>query len=67
MAQQRRIVAELDALQSQLDTLKTLQTDTAAELDALLLRSSTRLSEGNCNEQPQRQSAAIYRGQSAKR
>lgn len=33
---QRRIVAELDALQSQVDALKRLQTETAAELDALL-------------------------------
>jgi type I restriction enzyme, S subunit len=33
---QRRIVAELDALQSQVDALKKLQAETAAELDALL-------------------------------
>lgn len=33
---QRRIVAELDALQAQVDALKRLQTETAAELDALL-------------------------------
>lgn len=33
---QHRIVAELDAIQSQVDTLKKLQTQTAAELDALL-------------------------------
>lgn len=33
---QRRIVAELDALQAQVDALKRLQAETAAELDALL-------------------------------
>ena len=33
---QRRIVAELDALQSEVDRLKALQAETAAELDALL-------------------------------
>jgi type I restriction enzyme, S subunit len=33
---QRRIVAELDALQAQVNKLKTLQTETEAELDALL-------------------------------
>jgi type I restriction enzyme, S subunit len=33
---QRRIVSELGALQTQLDTLKCLQTEKAAELDALL-------------------------------
>jgi type I restriction enzyme S subunit len=33
---QRRIVAELDALQAQVDTLKKFQAETAAELDALL-------------------------------
>lgn len=33
---QRRIVAELDALQVQVDALKRLQAETAAELDALL-------------------------------
>lgn len=33
---QRRIVAELDALQAEVDALKRLQTETAAELDALL-------------------------------
>lgn len=33
---QRRIVAELDALQAQVDALKRLQSETAAELDALL-------------------------------
>lgn len=34
--QQRRIVAELDALQAKVDALRTLQAETAAELDALL-------------------------------
>ncbi|MDR0816008.1 MAG: restriction endonuclease subunit S [Desulfovibrio sp.] len=33
---QRRIVAELDTLQTQVDALKCLQAETAAELDALL-------------------------------
>lgn len=33
---QVKITAELDALQSKLDSLKTLQTETAAELDAML-------------------------------
>jgi type I restriction enzyme S subunit len=36
LAQQHHIVADLDALQAQVDTLKTLQAQTAAELDALL-------------------------------
>lgn len=36
LPEQRRIVAELDALQAQVDALKHLQTETAAELDALL-------------------------------
>ncbi len=36
LAEQRRIVAELDALQAELDALKRLQAETAAELDALL-------------------------------
>jgi len=36
LAEQRRIVAELDALQTQVDALKRLQAETAAELDALL-------------------------------
>ena len=31
-----RIVAELDALQAEVDALKRLQAETAAELDALL-------------------------------
>jgi type I restriction enzyme S subunit len=34
--EQRRIVAELDALQAEVDDLKLLQAETAAELDALL-------------------------------
>jgi type I restriction enzyme S subunit len=33
---ERRIVAELDALQAQVDALKRLQAETSAELDALL-------------------------------
>ena len=33
---QRRIVAELDAVQAEVDALKRLQAETAAELDALL-------------------------------
>ena len=36
LAEQRRIVAELDALQAEVDALKRLQTETAAELAALL-------------------------------
>lgn len=36
LSEQRRIVAELDALQAEVDALKRLQTETAAELDALL-------------------------------
>lgn len=36
LREQRRIVAELDALQAEVDALKRLQAATAAELDALL-------------------------------
>jgi type I restriction enzyme S subunit len=36
LPEQRRIVAELDALQAEVDALKRQQTETAAELDALL-------------------------------
>jgi type I restriction enzyme S subunit len=36
LAEQRRIVAELDALQAEVDALKRLQAETAAKLDALL-------------------------------
>lgn len=36
LSEQRRIVAELIALQAQVDGLKKLQTETAAELDAML-------------------------------
>jgi len=36
LPEQRRIVAELDALQAKVDDLKRLQAETAAELDALL-------------------------------
>jgi type I restriction enzyme S subunit len=35
-AEQRRIVSELDALQAEVDALRHLQAETAAELDALL-------------------------------
>jgi len=35
LAEQRRIVAELDALQAKVDALKRLQAEPAAELDAL--------------------------------
>jgi len=34
--QQRRIVAELDGLQAEVDALKRLQAETAAQLDAPL-------------------------------
>jgi len=36
LAEQRRIVAELDAMQAQVNALKRLQAETATELDALL-------------------------------
>ena len=36
LSEQRRIVAELDALQTEVDALKRLQAETAAELDSLL-------------------------------
>jgi type I restriction enzyme S subunit len=36
LAEQRRIVSELDSLQAEVDALKKLQAETAAELDALL-------------------------------
>ena len=36
LPEQRRIVAELDALRAEVDALKRLQAETAAELDALL-------------------------------
>ena len=36
LAKQRRIVAELDALQAEVDALKRLQAETSVELDALL-------------------------------
>jgi len=35
-SEQRRIVAELDVLQAEVDALKRLQAETAVELDALL-------------------------------
>ena len=36
LAEQRRIVANLDTLQAEVDRLKSLQSETAAELAALL-------------------------------
>jgi type I restriction enzyme S subunit len=36
LAEQRRIVAELDALRAKVDELKRLQAETRAELDALM-------------------------------
>ena len=36
LAEQRRITAKLDTLQTELDKLKHLQVETAAEFDALL-------------------------------
>ncbi len=36
LAEQRHIVAHLDALQAKADALKALQSESAAELDALL-------------------------------
>jgi type I restriction enzyme S subunit len=36
LSEQHRIVAELDAMQAQVDALKRLQAETAAELDAML-------------------------------
>ena len=45
--EQRRIVAELDALQAQVDALKKLQAETAAELDALLPSILDRAFTGN--------------------
>jgi type I restriction enzyme S subunit len=36
LPEQRRIVAELDALQAEVNALKRLQAETAAELDAML-------------------------------
>ena len=36
LTEQRRIMSELDALQTEVDSLKRLQAETAAELDALL-------------------------------
>ena len=36
LPEQRRIVAELDALRTEVDALKRLQAETAAELDAML-------------------------------
>jgi type I restriction enzyme S subunit len=36
MTEQRRIVSYLDDLQTRVDALKRLQTETAAELDAMM-------------------------------
>jgi len=36
LSDQRRIVAELDAVQARVDALKKIQTETAFELEALL-------------------------------
>jgi type I restriction enzyme S subunit len=36
LPEQRRIVAELDALRAEVDALKRLQAETAVEVDALL-------------------------------
>ena len=36
LAEQRRIVSELDALQAEVDVLMRLQAETTTELDALL-------------------------------
>lgn len=36
LPEQRQLVGELDALQAEVDALKRLQAETAAELDALL-------------------------------
>ncbi|HPS78151.1 MAG TPA: hypothetical protein PLS53_08355, partial [Thermoanaerobaculaceae bacterium] len=46
IAEQWLVVAELDAMRAQVDTLEHLQASTAAELDALL-PSSTRRSKAN--------------------
>ena len=46
LAEQRRIVAELDAMQAEVDALKREQTATAAELDALLPALLDRASTG---------------------
>jgi len=44
----RRIVTELDALQTEVDSLKRLQAETAAERDVLLPAILDRAFEGNC-------------------
>ncbi len=36
LSEQHRIVAALDTLQAEVDALKRLQTETAAELDAMM-------------------------------
>jgi len=45
--EQRRIVAELDAMQAEVDALKRLQAETTAELDALLPSILDRAFKGN--------------------
>ncbi len=47
LAQQRGILAELDALQAEVDALKRLQAETAAELEALLPAILDRAFEGD--------------------
>jgi type I restriction enzyme S subunit len=46
LAEQHRIVAELDALQAEVDALKRLQAEIAAELEALLPAILDRASKG---------------------
>jgi type I restriction enzyme, S subunit len=48
LPEQRRIVAELDALQAEVDALKRLQAETSAELDALLPAILDRAFKGEC-------------------
>lgn len=57
LSEQRRIAAELDALQAEVDALRRLQAETAAELDALLPPSSTKLSKANCDGETSRGTA----------
>jgi type I restriction enzyme S subunit len=47
LLEQRRLVAELDALQARVDGLKKLQAETAAELDALMPSTLHRAFAGN--------------------
>ena len=46
LAEQRRIVAELDTLQTEVNAVKRLQAEIAAELDALLPAILDRAFEG---------------------